>query len=304
MMGRAWVPGHQLYEWWATLLSQTLGLERIPALELAAAFGGGLYLSLLGLILFDIKQRVQGMLLLLGTSLAVAVLGGMGVFVTNVEYTAPLNVLGFGLGIGVGLVIESGQLLAIDRDRSSFQRPTLVTGEIPELRYAAVLLFALLSGAVLVSIGQAVLADVVRVYDVIASGAFLVTLVGFIRYESETEYMTLGPERAGKSMLLLGLVLALRSDGATDPQPNEFLRNGLERASNLKHGAEHWPIPSTPRDDVQVASFEVISGYCFPRRLQLATLGYAGADLGRETRLSDTGGEEAGAETDPQEIAE
>lgn len=304
MMSRAWVPGHRLYDLGAQLLSQSLGIGEIAAIELVGMFGLGLYLALLAIFTFDAKKRVQGVLLLLGTILALAVLGAMGVFLPNIEFDRALNLLGLFLGFAVGVFIESGQLLALDWEQTSLDRPTLETGEVPEFQYAAGLLFLLLSGAVIVSVIQAVLAGVVQVYDIAAGGIFLVMLGQFIQYTSETNYMTLGPERAGKSMLMLGLVLELRSNSVTDPDPNEYLKNGLERASNLQPGNEQWPIPSTSHDSVRVASFEVISGSYFPRRLELSALDYAGQHLGRVAERFDQGGWRDDTESVPGEIAE
>jgi hypothetical protein len=229
----------------------------------------------------------------------------MGVFLPNLEFTAPLNLLGFGLGVAVGVLFESDRLLALDLSASTLQRPTLENGNLPEFRFATVSLFGLLALVVLVSLGQALLADVLRVVDVVATGAFLVMGYQFVQYDSETTYVTLGPARAGKSMLLLGLCLELiRADGP-HPDPNDYLQDGIERVSNLQPGDERWPIPSTPPDEFKVASFEVIAGYYFPRRLQLSALDYAGQHLGRVAELIADGADGDGTEDNvPGSVAE
>jgi hypothetical protein len=296
MMGRAWVPGHQLYDQGYELLGAAVGIQEVAAVELAGMFGLGLYGALLALLLLDIKKRVQGVLLTLGSLLMLGAMATMGVFLPNLDFGAPLNLLGLGLGLAVGLLVEADRLLAVDLDASTFQRPTLEDGGVPEFRFAVLSLFGVVCLVVVVSLAQALLAGVARAVDVLAAGAFLAIGYQFIQYESETSYVTLGPARAGKSMLLLGLCLELiRADGP-HPNPNEYLTNGIERVSNLQPGDERWPIPSTPPDDLKVASFEVIAGYYFPRRLQLSALDYAGQHLERVAELiaDETAGEGEG----------
>lgn len=280
MLGRAWVPGHVLYDRGAQFLAAVLGLSGVEALELVGTFGLGLYVALLVLFVIDVKKRVQGMLLALGSALALGGVAAMDVFLPNLEVTL-LNLLGLVFGFAVGLVVESDQLLSLDPSASSFRRPTLQSGDIPEFRHAALLLFALVTIVIVGSVVQAVLSQVIRVYDIAAAGVFLFMSFRFIQYESETSYMILGPARAGKSMLTLGLCLEMIDAAGPHPDPNDYLQNGLERMSNLRPGDERWPIPSTPPDELEVASFEVIAGYYFPRRLELTALDYAGQHLAR-----------------------
>lgn len=303
MIGRAWVPGHQVYDQSQQLLASFLGLSGVQALELIGAFSLGVYLALLCLFILDVKKRVQGVLLALGTVISLAVVSSMGVFIPNIEFAAPLNVLGLILGFGAGIVVESAALRAVDLARSSLKRPTLQNGDVVEFRYAAWLLFGVLTLVIALSVLQVVLAGLVRVVDVVASGVFLVMLFQFVQYESETRYVTLGPERSGKSMLLLGLCLELLRHSEVHPDPNGYLQNGLERASNLQPGAERWPIPSTPHDEVRVGSFEVIAGSYFPRRLELTALDYAGQHLGRVADLFSSDAVTDEEETAAQEVA-
>lgn len=303
MMGRAWVPGHTLYDQGQSLLAQVLGLQPVPAIELIGVFALGFYVALLLLFTFDIKKRVQGMLLITGSVLAVGVLWRMSVFLPVVDFTTDLNLVGGVLGVAVGLFTESGQLLAVDLRESSFQRPALNDGSVPEFRFAAVSIFGLLSIVVVGSVIQAVLAGVIRSFDVFAVVVFLVLLYQFIQYESETNYMTLGPERSGKSMMMLGLCLELLRNSGTNPRPNAYVQDGLERTSNLSEGDARWPVPSTARDDVRTGSFEVISGSYFPRRLELRAMDYAGQHLGRIAELFGDGGIDDAQDTVPQTVA-
>lgn len=289
MLARTWVPGNPLYDRGEQLLGAALGLSGVAALELLGSFGIGAYVALLLLIVLDVKKRVQGVLLVIGSALGLAMLTAAGVFLPNVDLTAPLNVMGLLLGIASGLVVEADQLRAIDWSASSFRRPTLETGDVAEFRYAITTLFGFVALVVVGSLANAVLTGVVRGYDVVAAAAFLFVSYRFVRYDSETTYVTLGPARAGKSMLTLGLCLELlRSDGP-HPDPNDYLQGGLERVSNLNPGDERWPVPSTPPDELSVASFEVIAGYYFPRRLELTALDYAGQHLQRVAELLERG---------------
>lgn len=302
MMGRAWVPGNPVYDRGEQLLGTALGLSGVAALELVGSFGIGVYAALLVLFVIDVKKRVQGSLLVIGSVLVLAVLTASGVFLPNVEYTAPLNVFGLVLGFASGLLVEADQLRALDWSASTFRRPTLQTGDVPEFRHAVTVLFGLVSVVVVGSLANAVVTGVVLVYDVVAAGAFLFVSYRFVRYDSETRYVTLGPARAGKSMLTLGLCLELLQSDGPHPDPNEYLQSGLERVSNLQPGDERWPIPSTPPDELQVSSFEVIVGYYFPRRLELTALDYAGQHLQHVAELLRKGGE-VGGDGVPAQVA-
>lgn len=288
MLSRAWVPGNAVYEQGREFLTVLLGLPGPDAAQLFALSVFGLYLGMLVLFTLDVRKRVQAMLLWLGTGLGLVAIAYTGWVIPRLELTE-LNVLGVLLGLSAGLVIELDQLRAIDRSQSSFRRPTLSNGELPEFRYAAWLLFGVLVLVVLATLVQVILAGVVTVYDPVASAIFLVMLFGFVRYESETSYITLGPERSGKSMLMLGLCLELLRNAETHPEPNDYLQNGLERTSNLQSAQTKWPIPSTAHDELSAASFEVIAGYYFPRRLELTALDYAGQHLSKIAQLIDTG---------------
>ncbi len=303
LLGRAWVPGHTFYDRGQLALASVLGLTPVRAIELVGTFGLGLYLAFIVLFVVDIKKRVQGMLFAIGTVLTLAVLTVMGVFIPNLD-TTWLNGVGFVFGVLVGVLVESDQLLQTDWEASSFRRPTLQNGATPEFRRTGQALSVLVSLIIIGSIIQAIEATVIRVPDIVAAGGFLVLSFQFIRYDSETQYMILGPARAGKSMLALGLCLELVSSEGPRPNPNEYLQQGLERVSNLQSGDARWPIPATPPDELNIATFEVIAGYYFPRRLTLTALDYAGQHLERVARLFASG--QVGEATDsvPAEVAD
>lgn len=303
MMGRAWVPGNELYVTSRQILANLLGLEGHVALSLVGLFGVGMYFALLLLFLFDVKKRIQGVLLLIGSVLALATTALMGVFLPNVEFT-PLVLVGAVLGFLAGLFLESTQLYRLDVSQSSFRRPTKADGTIAEFRFAAKVIFLLVAGVVIASLVQVVLAAEVTVFDAPAAALFLVMLFRFIQYDSEGSYMTLGPGRSGKSMMLLGLCLELMRNADVHPNPNRYLQSGLERASNIRPGNEEWPIPSTPHDELRIASFEVIAGYYFPRRMELQALDYAGQHLGQVAEIFRSDRHRANAGTIPGEIAD
>jgi hypothetical protein len=105
-------------------------------------------------------------------------------------------------------------------------------------------------------------------------------------------------------MLMLGLCLELLRNGDTHPDPNDYLQRSLERASNLQPDQEKWPIPSTAYDELKAATFEIIAGYYFPRRLELTTLDYAGQHLGQIATLIDEGGATEDDESVPGQVVE
>lgn len=105
MLARAWVPGNVLYEEGRALLTRVLGLPGPAAVDLLAVFAGGLYLALLVLFAFDVKKRVQAVLLSLGTGLACGAVAVAGVFFPALALT-PLNGFSFLLGFAAGLTLE------------------------------------------------------------------------------------------------------------------------------------------------------------------------------------------------------
>lgn len=302
MFARAWVPGNVIYDQGREFLTQLLGIPGPESAKLFVLFGFGLYLGLLTAFTIDIKKRVQAMLLWLGTTLVIAAIAVLGWVIPRVAAT-PLNGLGFVLGFVAGLVVEFDQFRAIDIDASSFRRPTMSNGTLPEFRYAAWLLFTLLTLIVVATLGQVFLAGTIQVFDPVITAIFLIVMFQFVSYESETSYVTLGPERSGKSMLMLGLSLTLLRNEEMHPNPNDYLQQSLERASNLQADQAKWPIPSTGLDDLQRASFEVIAGYYFPRRLELTALDYAGQHLTRIAELFQSGtNESAQDESVPSQV--
>ncbi len=301
-MSRTWVPETQPYQVGQRLLSQILGLPTIEALEFAGMFGLGVYGALLFLFTLDVKKRVQGMLLGLGSVLALGVLWTQGIFLADIEPTT-LNAVGTTVGFAAGLLIEGTELWALDIGESTLRRPARSDGSVLEFRAASLVLFSLLSLVVLVTLVAAVVAGEVQPLDVVAGGVFLWLLFQFVQYESETSYVTLGPERSGKSMMTLGLCQELLDNSQHDPRPNSYLRDGLERTSNLSADDERWPIPSTSRDEVNVGSFEVIAGSIFPRRLEVRAMDYAGQHLGRIAELFAEDEYDSDAEAVPQVVA-
>lgn len=306
MLGRTWLPGHIGYDFAAASLGTLLGLSPVGAMEAAGAFGIGLYAAVLALFIADVKKRVQGMLLLLGSVVAIVVIGLMGVLVPNIDFTAAVNIGALLAGVALGIAIEAAELRTIDWRETSFRRPSRRDGEVAEFRLAVYGTFGFIMILLLATIAQAVLAAVVTVYDLAASVVFLVMAYRFVRYESELSYVMLGPARAGKSMLALGLCLELLAADGPHPNPNASLQNGLERVGNLDHGRERWPLPSTPPDDLSVSSLEVIVGYYFPRRFELTALDYAGQHLPRiAERLGNGSGETTGGtERVPARVAD
>ena len=283
-MARTWIPGIPTYDQGQALLSTVLNLSPEPAIEFVGMLGFGLYAALILLFTLDVKKRVQGVLLIFGSTLALAVLWSQGVFLPAVD-PRTLNGVALVVGFLAGSVVEADKLWGLSFTESTLRRPALGDGRIVEFRTAALALFGVLTAAVVTTLVAAGVAGVLQAVDVVVSLVFVGTLFQFVRYESATDYVTLGPERSGKSMMTVGLCQELLEHSAHAPRPNDYLREGLERTSNLDASDDRWPIPSTPLDEVQVGSFEVIAGSLFPRRLEVRAMDYAGQHLGRIAEL-------------------
>jgi len=301
-MARAWIPGSPLYDQGLSLLSFTLGLAPEPAIEFAGMLGLGVYAALVLLFTLDVTKRVQGVLLAIGSTLALGLLWSQRVFLPAIDPRVP-NGVALVVGVLAGLAIEADRLWRLDLAESTLRRPALGDGRIVEFRAAALTLFVLLTVAVAVTLVAANVAGVLQALDVVASLAFVGMLFQFVRYESETGYVALGPERSGKSMLTLGLCQALLDRSSHAPRPTDYLREAFERTSNLDATDDRWPIPSTPRDGIRIGSFEVIAGSLFPRRLEVRTMDYAGQHLSRIAELFAQDEETVDGESVPQTVA-
>ncbi|UIO99747.1 hypothetical protein Hbl1158_14685 [Halobaculum sp. CBA1158] len=274
MMARAWVPNNLIYDLVGNTVQSILEVDnRFIALQVVGSAGLGLYLGFLLIFLIDIKKRVQGTLLLLGTVLGLVVLTVQGVLLPNIDLGYVPNVAAFALAFLAAIVLDIDKLFSISLEESTLKRPRTASGEIPEFTNTARALFGILSFVIVLSLVQVVLAGVFQPTDAVATVVMIFLLYKFIQYEVKSSYMMLGPSKSGKSMAMLGMALKMYDTDDVQPDPNPYLQRAIERASDPEN-AEDWPFPQT--EQLNETSFQMLVGNLFPRRMRLVAYDYPG----------------------------
>lgn len=273
MMARAWVLGNLFYDQAVKFLPEIIGVTPTHAMQLISCAGLGLYFGLLTVFILDIKKRVQGALLLIGTAIGLAILTQQGVLLPNLNPAYQPNFMAFGVAYAAALALDIDELLSISLSESSFGDPRTKSGDIPEFNNAANALFAILSLIIVASLAQVIIADTYTILDFIGAALTIYLLHSFIQYEVKSNYTLLGPGQSGKSMAMLGMALAMYDYEDINPKPNTYLQGAIERASD-PHYADEWPFEQT--EGLQETSFQVLVGDLFPKRMRIVAFDYPG----------------------------
>lgn len=276
MMARAWVPGHLIYDLTAKTMKEVLGVGLAHALQMFTTGGMGLYFGFLTIFILDIKKRVQGALLLLGTALGLVVLTIQGVLIPNIDWAYTPNLMAFGVLYVAALFLDIDKLLSISIRESSLKDPRTSSGEVPEFRNAAKGLFWILALIIVLSLVQVALAGAFEPLDIVAAVIGIYLLHSFIQYEVKSDYMLLGPGQSGKSMAMLGMALTMYDFDDVQPDPNSYLQSAIDHAGDPKY-EDDWPFEQT--EELQESSFQMLVGDIFPRRMRLVAFDYPGQFL-------------------------
>lgn len=277
-------------------------------LEQFAAFWFGVYLGLLSLFTLDPKKRWQGVLLGFGTFSALFGLLSIGLFIPNIDFADNITfLLGGGL---LGAVVGGGRNIM-----------RIQTAEPLEFRRAAVFLFYLISGIIVLGLleyhvvfpeflqvtgdGLAVVStgadlDVTTdglLFNAILGGVFVVTLKQFIEYDAEESFFVLGPYQSGKSLFVIGLYNAALNhvEGRNTEAPLQPSSDLMDLVSEFDSAGrdDGWEIGATQATDLKNLEFKYLSGRLFPKNLQITSKDYAGEYLeDLPDALTFEGGEE------------
>lgn len=274
MMARAWVPGNLFYDQAVNFLPDLIdGLTPSQTLQLVSTAGLGLYFGFLTIFILDIKKRVQGALLLIGTTIGLGLLAQQGVLLPNLDPGYQANYMAFAVAYVAALALDADELFRISLSKSSLGNLRTDNGDIPEFNNAANALFAVLSIVIIASLAQVAIADVSSPLDFVAAAVTIYLLYSFIQYEVKSNYTLLGPGKSGKSMAMLGMVLAMYDYEDINPKPNTYLQGAIERA-NDPHYADEWPFEQT--EGLQETSFQILVGDLFPKRMRIVAFDYPG----------------------------
>ncbi|WP_434531608.1 hypothetical protein ACODNH_19905 (plasmid) [Haloarcula sp. NS06] len=229
------IMGVIFYTAWTDIYLQVKNIEAqveagIPlltdgALQVVAMAALGLYLTWNVLFALDIQKRYQGVLILVGSIVALVLLAGLGVFLPNMHLNIQ-NAVSLFSGIGFGLVSEAAKLPWRDepgdlrdiafRDSSwkavktihgaPAQFPTAVKGV-----YRTIILLVVGANAVLLLGTTPIVGKIASILISPIFGYYLLKLVEFNPTETSEESLNtviLGPTGSGKTLALYGLYKA------------------------------------------------------------------------------------------------
>lgn len=305
----AWLPGLLRRGWYddgSVNLTRTILSTFEPiGISLAGiqAVGVGAFLTLLVLVLFDRKKRVQAVLLCIGV-LGVGLVFVFTNFIPRI-FVGPLSahlsslLVGAGLGVMLGLPRKARRAL-VNKNRSFDW----------EFRRAA----RLISGLVLVSIATMVIEanvayptiDIAQdipgytqellvgvalsslVLDGFAATIYVAAFWFFVTYDRKRTIFAVGPKNAGKTYFSVGAYLeeSTRAGGKVKA-PSSSLVEKIGMVSNRAKIEEtpSWSLGSTDPGEPETLSFTFIDGQVFPTDLTVQTLDYAGENLPGLARL-------------------
>lgn len=270
-----------------------LGFGVDPASALVLGFFSG---SLL-LMIYDTKKRLQGILLLGGSAIGLALLASRGLLLPSVSYFTTV-VQWIGLGAVLGVVSGGGRQLVSAND-----------AQVVELRRASRTVFYLLATVVVVGLveyhvsypvpvriardGQFVLTGLSEpiglregpqrfALDALLVAGFVATARRFVRYDAERDFLVMGPKASGKSLLLVGTYLEAleRFSGDDETTPLNPSQDLMGLVSQLDREQDGWFVSATRRQELERLHFQYVYGSVFPLNVQVTGLDYAGEWLG------------------------
>lgn len=257
-------------------------------------FGG--FLGILVLITLDEKKRWQGILLWIGTVVAVIALSSIGLLIPNLDLLT--NIPFLLAGVGLGMLAGGGRQLG----------DILGTGGGVEFRRASVIFLYLTSALVILGLleyhvvypnllevsGGLIVLNIPTqpsvsietaglLENALTGVVFLATLNRFVQYDAETQFFVLGPPNSGKSLFLVGAYLSAlemmhdRHEG-TSPEATSDLMDLVGDLDTADPDAG-WSISSTGQDETRNLEFRYVNGRVFPMNVQVSSLDYAGEFL-------------------------
>ncbi len=286
MLGQAWQRGGVSRLLFRVLTAFGFGLGAASTLII------GVFVGSLLLMVYDVKKRLQGVLLLSGSVVGALVLAVQGLLIPNIDFGATIEWLGIGLVVGV-LAGGGRQLVSAENLRAV------------ELRRASRTVFYILSTVVVVGMleyhlqyplplavsrnGQFFLTDATQSFGIRGGlrevainlalvGLFVGTTRRFVQYDAERDFFVLGPKASGKSLLLVGAYIEAQNrfsgDDATIPlNPSQDLMSLVGKLDQTQNG---WFLEATRTQEVKTLRFKYIYGDVFPVNVHLTGLDYAG----------------------------
>lgn len=251
------------------LLAQIPGVSE-GGIQILAMFGIGLYFTWLVLYTHDIRKRIQGLLFIVGSLFALAILYVLGTFWPYVDATA-FNLLALGAGVVAGLGSEFFETPLHDGDPALFEIDLgessighVVTqesdiAEFPVASYGIFLLLATLAVGAIVALWLAEASPLVIGVAAVVSLLFIWRLRALLGHEvTGIDIEILGPQGSGKSLFFYGLDLTIDDDDT----PYRSVRTDDAWMSTIKESKQRqgmeedpWGFASTVVDTEFALSF-------------------------------------------------
>lgn len=315
MLFRAWGPQTAAFEL-LRAFKTAVGLPAgVAGTEAIASFGLGLYFSLLAIFASDVRKRFQGILILAGSVIALAVMAYLGVLLPNLDPTRAINWAGLISGVILGSLIEYQTLGQVNPETSTLGHAKTETGKSVEFKNATYALFGVIAAIIIVGLVQAYVAGRLFPLDPIAVFAFVVVLYWFIGYNSSHTFQVLGPKQSGKSMFLLGLFLERvqrNSDQEMElpPNPNDGMKSMLSKLEGYDPEEDGWPTAANPVGErgLNRIWFGFTAGSMFPVHVVMSAIDHGGehlrdiADRIRPNQPMTDGGPGISEESDSSDI--
>lgn len=305
-------------EW---VLDETPGMTE-GGIQAAAMFGLGLYLTWALLFAQNVRRRLQGYFILVGSLLALGVMAVFGTFLPQMEPTLQ-NLGAFAVGVGLAVTTElfesplndgSPSLMGVDREQSSYRGLLSEEGkELPFHAAARGLLFSLafiFAGGILALVVSEASLSLIGL-AILVTALFVWRLHAFLTYETNLDIEILGPTQSGKTLFLYGVYLTISgSDSFRDYDTKASWKGKMGLIEERQNrGDEPWGVESTEADrrgSVQEYWMEFIDTDGYWKKTRLSMTDFPGTWLYRLFRSDDgteTGNGEQTAATDGGTLA-
>lgn len=267
---RAYQPNTLL---WESLrdLGQAIAPSSAVAIEFISTLLLGLYIGLLSLFTVDERKRLQGSILIVGSTIGIIALSVFGVLLPNISFIDPFNLSALLVGLTIPALLEAKQLHKVVSDTSAggneYTFPRAATG-----------VFLMLCIICLTCFTQTVLiGNSIPLLDIPVTTATIYILFGFVQYSSQSDLAVIGPRESGKSLLLLGLYLSYRDRGLAGGTEG-YMAELIAQADEITPG-DDFPIANTY--ELENLSFGISLGGKFPHRIQLSATDHTGELLSK-----------------------
>ena len=288
---RAWIPdspAYKLVEAFHPIFDVGVGtpVELFPSAAL------GLWFGLVAAMTADWRKHFHGILLFLGSTIAVVTVTALGLLIANIDIFALPNQVAFGIGFILPIAVEHKTIKkAISYRLSSDSRTNFATDEIDIddsletdgtnetsiQANRAILGVAVFSGIILIAalFNLFAMGSITAVDPIITAG-FGYSMVLFMAYNIRSDTQVVGPPSSGKTYLLIGLYKEFSERAKIALDESDGMTKAIKDISNKTEGSG-FELPST--EGYEEFSFHYDVGELFPVRVKFDTYDHRGEYL-------------------------